>query len=217
MKKLVIGALVMSMLPYSLAASAGEGQSVYCDNTFNEFQHSVTVGNITGIAQHRKGFLQIEQKSDDSDLKKLLAGKSSLALSQSGCTTWIGDEHGKAKQGGLVARLHFGFDQANLTPMGDEALNRLADTLGKQASNITIDGHTDSTGPEGYNQALGLKRALTTSDGLISKGVDKNHIVVRSFGETKPIATNSTTEGRAQNRRSEIWVSSGSTVKSVNK
>ncbi|MGR5362588.1 OmpA family protein [Vibrio mediterranei] len=217
MKKLVIGALVMSTLPYSLAAQAGEGQSVYCDNTFSEYQHSVTVGNITGIAQHRQGFLQIEQKSDDSDLKMLLEGESNFALNQSDCATWIGDERGKAEQGGLVARLHFGFDQSNLTSMGSEALNRLADSLGKQASNITIDGHTDSTGPEGYNQALGLQRALTTSDGLISKGVDKSHIVVRSFGETKPIATNSTTEGRAQNRRSEIWVTSDSTVKSVDK
>ncbi|PTO91905.1 OmpA family protein [Vibrio splendidus] len=200
MKKLMIGSIVISTLQFSLIANA-EGISVYCDTAFSEYQHSVTVDDVVGIAQHRQGFLQIEQASDSSELKQALAGQSNLGMNQSGCKTWISNQ----ERQGLLARLHFGFDQHNLSPMGSKALSQLAGELKANGSAITVDGHTDSTGAEGYNQALGLQRALTTSDGLIADGVEKNRLVIRSFGESKPIASNATAEGRAKNRRSEIW------------
>ncbi|MEZ9679603.1 OmpA family protein [Vibrio splendidus] len=203
MKKLMIGSIVISTLQFSLIANAEEGISVYCDTAFSEYQHSVTVDDVVGIAQHRQGFLQIEQASDSSELKQALAGQSNLGMNQSGCKTWISNQ----ERQGLLARLHFGFDQHNLSPMGSKALSQLAGELKANGSAITVDGHTDSTGAEGYNQALGLQRALTTSDGLIADGVEKNRLVIRSFGESKPIASNATAEGRAKNRRSEIWAS----------
>ncbi|MEG3221846.1 OmpA family protein [Vibrio gigantis] len=204
MKKLMISSIVLSTLQLSFIVHAEEGVSVYCDTAFSEYQHSVRVDDVVGIAQHRQGFLQIEQSSDNSELKQALAGKSNLGMNQSGCKTWISNQERK----GLLARLHFGFDQHNLTPMGSKALSQLAGELKTNGSSITVDGHTDSTGAEGYNQALGLQRALTTSDGLIADGVEKNRLVIRSFGESKPIASNATAEGRAKNRRSEIWASS---------
>ncbi|MEZ9266349.1 OmpA family protein [Vibrio splendidus] len=203
MKKLMIGSIVISTLQISLIANAEEGISVYCDTAFSEYQHSVTVDDVVGIAQHRQGFLQIEQPSDSSELKQALAGQSNLGMNQSGCKTWISNQ----ERHGLLARLHFGFDKHNLSPMGSKALSQLAGELKANGSAITVDGHTDSTGTEGYNQALGLQRALTTSDGLIADGVEKNRLVIRSFGESKPIASNATAEGRAKNRRSEIWAS----------
>ncbi|EGR2914243.1 OmpA family protein [Vibrio parahaemolyticus] len=213
MKKLVIGAFAISTLPFSLIVKAEEGISVYCDNTFSEYQHSIKVDDVVGIAQHRQGFLQIEQKSNNGELKQALAGKSKLGLDQIGCKTWIGNQNNNHQGDGLVARLHFGFDKSNLTPMGSKALSLLAGSLKNSDSAIAVDGHTDSKGSEGYNQILGLQRALTTSDGLIAQGVDKSRVIVRSFGETQPIASNSTAEGRVQNRRSEIWVSNGEQVK----
>ncbi|PHX04942.1 OmpA family protein [Vibrio splendidus] len=203
MKKLMISSIVISTLQFSLIANAEEGISVYCDTAFSEYQHSVTVDDVVGIAQHRQGFLQIEQPSDSSELKQALAGQSNLGMNQSGCKTWISNQ----ERHGLLARLHFGFDQHNLSPMGSKALSQLAGELKANGSAITVDGHTDSTGAEGYNQALGLQRALTTSNGLIADGVEKNRLVLRSFGESKPIASNATSEGRAKNRRSEIWAS----------
>ncbi|MDH6016569.1 OmpA family protein [Vibrio splendidus] len=212
MKKLMIGSIVMSTLQFSLIANAEEGISVYCDTAFSEYQHSVTVDDVVGIAQHRQGFLQIEQQSDSSELKQALAGQSNLGMNQSGCKTWISNQ----ERHGLLARLHFGFDQHNLSPMGSKALSQLAGELKANGSAITVDGHTDSTGAEGYNQALGLQRALTTSDGLIADGVEKNRLVIRSFGESKPIASNATAEGRAKNRRSEIWASANDAAKVEN-
>ncbi len=203
MKKLMIGSIVISTLQFSLIAHAEEGINVYCDTAFSEYQHSVRVDDVVGIAQHRQGFLQIEQQPNSSELKQALAAQSNLSTNQSGCKTWISNQ----ERQGLLARLHFGFDQHNLTPMGSKALSQLAGELKTNGSSITVDGHTDSTGEEGYNQALGLQRALTTSDGLIADGVEKNRLVIRSFGESEPIASNATPEGRAKNRRSEIWAS----------
>ncbi|HHP0586068.1 TPA: OmpA family protein [Vibrio harveyi] len=210
MKKLIIVAI--SMLPFSLIVKAEEGISIYCDNTFSEYLHSTKVDDVVGIAQHRQGFLQIEQKSNNGELKQALAGKSKLGLDQTGCATWISNQNNNHQGDGLVARLYFGFDKSNLTPMGSKALSQLAGTLKNGDRAIAVDGHTDSKGSEGYNQVLGLQRALTTSDGLIAQGVDKSRIVARSFGETQPIASNSTAEGRTQNRRSEIWVSNNDNV-----
>ncbi|HAH01887.1 MAG TPA: OmpA family protein, partial [Vibrio sp.] len=122
MKKLMIGSIVISTLQFSLIANAEEGISVYCDTAFSEYQHSVTVDDVVGIAQHRQGFLQIEQPSDSSELKQALAGQSNLGMNQSGCKTWISNQ----ERHGLLARLHFGFDQHNLSPMGSKALSQLA-------------------------------------------------------------------------------------------
>ena len=213
MKKLVIGAVAISTLPFSLFVKAEDGVSVYCDNTFSEYQHSVSVDNVVGIAQHRQSFLQIEQQSDRGELKQALAEKSKLGLDKSGCMTWISNQDKHHTGEGLVARLHFGFDHSNLTSMGNKALNQLASSLNKSDSAITVDGHTDNKGSEGYNQELGLRRALAASNGLTNAGVDNNNIVVRSFGETEPMASNATSEGRAQNRRSEIWVADKDAVK----
>ncbi|MEZ8150348.1 OmpA family protein [Vibrio splendidus] len=212
MKKLMIGSIVISTLQFSLIANAEEGISVYCDTAFSEYQHSVTVDDVVGIAQHRQGFIQIEQQSDSSELKQALASQSNLGMNQSGCKTWISNQ----ERQGLLARLHFGFDQHNLSPMGTKALSQLAGELNTNGRAITVDGHTDSTGEEGYNQALGLQRALTTSDSLIADGVEKNRLVIRSFGESKPIASNATSEGRAKNRRSEIWASENDSVELEN-
>ena len=212
MKKLMISSIVLSTLQLSFIANAEEGIHVYCDTAFSEYQHSVRVDDVVGIAQHRQGFLQIEQQSDSSELKQALAGQSNLSSNQSGCKTWISNQ----ERQGLLARLHFGFDQHNLTPMGSKALSQLAGELKANGSSITVDGHTDSTGAEGYNQALGMQRALTTSNGLIADGVEKNRLVIRSFGESKPIASNATSEGRAKNRRSEIWASKNDSVELEN-
>ena len=205
MKKLMISSIVLSALQYSLHANAEQSINVYCDTAFSEHQHSVTVDNIVGIAQHRLGFLQIEQKSNNDELRQTLASESKFGVEQSGCETWISNQ----ERHGLLARLHFGFDQHNLTPMGSEALSQLASNVQATDGPIMVDGHTDSTGPQSYNQALSLQRALTVTNTLVADGLDKDRIVIRSFGESKPIASNESSEGRAENRRAEVWTSTG--------
>jgi OOP family OmpA-OmpF porin len=72
---------------------------------------------------------------------------------------------------------------------------------------VELDGHTDSVGTDAYNQKLSERRAQIVYDYLTSHGVDPSRITaVRGFGESQPIDTNSTKEGRARNRRTELKV-----------
>ena len=68
---------------------------------------------------------------------------------------------------------------------------------------LRIENHTDSAGSEKYNQKLSGERALAVAKALVGKGVDCKRLVAVGFGSTKPIADNSTAEGRAKNRRTE--------------
>ena len=72
-----------------------------------------------------------------------------------------------------------------------------------------VEGHTDSTGSVSTNTELSLRRALAARDYLIAQGVAASSIDVAGLGLSKPIADNSTSEGRARNRRVEIVVSGG--------
>jgi outer membrane protein OmpA-like peptidoglycan-associated protein len=70
-----------------------------------------------------------------------------------------------------------------------------------------IEGHTDSTGPEAYNEKLGLDRATAVRNYLHDQlGIALNRLEVISYGETKPVVDNKTREHRAQNRRVVINV-----------
>jgi OOP family OmpA-OmpF porin len=109
----------------------------------------------------------------------------------------------------ISATALFDFDSDVLKPEGKTAIQELADSItAKSGTVVDIDviGHTDSTGPEEYNEQLSLRRATSVKNFLVESGVDSGIIDVSGKGETMPIADNSTREGRAQNRRVEINV-----------
>ena len=66
---------------------------------------------------------------------------------------------------------------------------------------IDVFGHTDAQGPDAANQKLSEGRARSVMDYLVSRGIDGGRLSSKGFGETQPIASNETAEGRAQNRR----------------
>jgi outer membrane protein OmpA-like peptidoglycan-associated protein len=101
----------------------------------------------------------------------------------------------------------FGFDRADLKPEFKPTLNKVAGVLRDDPNvRISIIGFTDSIGSEEYNQRLSMRRAQATADYLISQGVSQSQILVRGLGEAEPRASNDTAEGRAQNRRVEIYL-----------
>ena len=71
---------------------------------------------------------------------------------------------------------------------------------------LAIEGHTDSQGDDAMNLDLSKRRAKRAMDYLISKGISKDRLSSEGFGETRPVADNSTSEGRAQNRRVEFRI-----------
>lgn len=99
----------------------------------------------------------------------------------------------------------FKFQSTKLTEESVKALDQVSTLLHQNVfSKVVVAGHTDSTGPEEYNDKLGLQRANAVKDALTSKGVAASKIETVSYGETKPIAPNNTLEGRKKNRRAEF-------------
>jgi outer membrane protein OmpA-like peptidoglycan-associated protein len=91
----------------------------------------------------------------------------------------------------------------NLSPI----LDRFATTLNQNpVTTVTIIGHTDSTGTDAINDPLSVNRAASTRDYLVNHGVAINRIAISGHGSHEPIADNNTLEGRAKNRRVEIFV-----------
>ncbi|AJQ92488.1 OmpA family protein [Gynuella sunshinyii] len=94
---------------------------------------------------------------------------------------------------------------AELNPDFTRTLDGVATVLEEYESTlITIDGYTDSVGSESYNQTLSEKRAMSVATYLAGKGIQTARLAARGFGESNPVATNATAEGRAQNRRVEL-------------
>jgi OOP family OmpA-OmpF porin len=106
-----------------------------------------------------------------------------------------------------AADTFFDFDKSVLKPEGKAKLDDLVGKLkGISLEVIIAVGHTDSTGADGYNQALSTKRADAVKAYLVSNGVEKNRIYTEGKGEASPIADNKTKEGQAKNRRVEVEV-----------
>jgi outer membrane protein OmpA-like peptidoglycan-associated protein len=112
---------------------------------------------------------------------------------------------------GLVAEIsdvNFAVGKSELNRTAGESLARLAGVLATyKGLDLTIEGHTDSTGSEATNMTLSNGRALAVRDFLVKQGVPASQIDVQGKGSTMPVADNSTAGGRAQNRRVEIIVS----------
>ncbi len=90
---------------------------------------------------------------------------------------------------------------------GVSELAKVGDILAKYADDrVQIAGHTDSTGDAKHNQALSERRAAAVKTVLVSRGVQEAQIQTQGWGETKPVADNSTAEGRAKNRRVELHI-----------
>jgi len=99
----------------------------------------------------------------------------------------------------------FDTDSATIKSRAYTPLRDLSNTLSQfDQTQITVAGHTDSRGSDAHNQRLSERRAYSVRNYLIDQGVAANRMQAIGYGETRPIANNSTDEGRARNRRVEI-------------
>ena len=116
-------------------------------------------------------------------------------------------DNGQAILVNLPDGVTFDVDSSTLKPQFRSTLDQISQSL-QQYPNSLIDvyGHTDSTGSDQYNQSLSQRRAQTVADYLIMRGVSSARIRSQGYGETMPIATNDTEQGRALNRRVEIKI-----------
>ncbi len=117
----------------------------------------------------------------------------------------------KEESRGLVITLSgsvlFASGRSNLLPIAKRKLDQVAQALKEHSGQqIIVEGHTDSRGSDRTNQALSLLRAQSVRSHLITQGVKPAEISAIGLGETRPVASNRTADGRANNRRVEIVI-----------
>lgn len=111
---------------------------------------------------------------------------------------------------GMHYRLHniyFAFNSADILSSSQKVLDEFIVFLNDHPTmTISIEGHTDNVGSDEFNLILSENRAKAVYNYLVNNGIDANRLQYKGFGETAPIATNETEEGRAMNRRTEFVI-----------
>lgn len=212
MKKLISSALILSII--SLAGCANLGPTDQ-DGSRNQTLTWGSIGTIAGAAagalinkdNRRKGALigagigglagagyGVYADRQEAELRKATAGTGIEVQRQ-------GDDIKLVMPGAIT----FNTGSTELSPAAQFNLDKLAGSFRQYGdNNIEVTGHTDSVGSNASNIELSQKRAISVGKHLIGQGIDKNRIQVYGAGPSQPIASNSSEEGRAQNRRVEI-------------
>lgn len=147
---------------------------------------------------------------DDTD--KCPGTSKGLAVDVYGCPIGKGGKGFRVMGDGSERRfedVNFAFDRSDLTDYAQSMLDDAATLINELGESyptvrVKVDGHTDWVGTDGYNMGLGERRAAAVKQYLMRKGVAGDRIDTTSYGESKPVASNQTDEGRAQNRRTEL-------------
>ena len=109
-----------------------------------------------------------------------------------------------------VLAVSYSYNSADISFESFDALNKLVNRLFDNPNlRITIAGHTDSTGNPEANLYLSRLRATSVRDYLVESGIDSSRLKVEGYGDTQPIASNSSREGRQKNRRIEVLEENG--------
>lgn len=106
----------------------------------------------------------------------------------------------------ILDKVQFETAKAVIKPVSYQLLNEVAEIIirNPKAGRVEVQGHTDSRGSDSYNLDLSDRRATAVREYLVNRGVQANRLIAVGYGETKPIDTNATAAGRAQNRRVEF-------------
>ena len=218
MKKTV---LLLAVSSFALAAC----QSTYDPLTGNAQKNNTAGGVVLGaLAGAGAGLLVANNKGGGDKRKAALIGAGIGMLVGGTVGNYMDKQEQELRQqlvnsgvsvtrvGGdivlnLPSNVTFASDSANINGAFGSVLNSVAIILNKYSKTLLdIDGHTDSTGSAEHNQQLSERRAVSVGQYLNGQLIDPRRLLIVGFGETRPIATNGTAEGRATNRRVEIRI-----------
>lgn len=111
----------------------------------------------------------------------------------------------------VLRGVNFDFDKASLTVNAKSILDGVADALKSRPDiKVELGGHTDGKGSDSYNAKLSDRRSKSVKDYLVGKGIASDRMTTKGYGESVPVATNETDEGRELNRRVELKVTASS-------
>ncbi|WP_373974763.1 OmpA family protein [Chitinibacter sp. SCUT-21] len=206
MKKLVIPAIIAislsvggcsNMSGAALGAAGGAAAGALIskgtggDHTGRDAAIGAAIGGIGGYAwsaHMEKQRKAIEDATKDTDIDVIQTPDNELKIQ-------------------VPSDFSFDTSKATIKPTMRPVLDTLATTLNQNpVSKVRIIGHTDSSGSDAINDPLSVNRAAAVQTYLIGKNVASSRITIEGRGSREPIADNSTSEGKAQNRRIEIYV-----------
>ena len=154
--------------------------------------------------QEKRYKLEMKKRREDliSSVEEMFAAQEAVMLRQ-------GDD--------IIIRLiglTFTSGRSTIEPEFFKLLSTVQRAIRKfPSSPITVEGHTDAQGDDRFNENLSYERAMAVKQYLLANmGLDQSRITVLGYGESKPIATNETADGRAQNRRIDVVISFGQEV-----
>jgi outer membrane protein OmpA-like peptidoglycan-associated protein/tetratricopeptide (TPR) repeat protein len=189
-----------------VAGSSIEIQTMQARKTTKVDVDSVTgkYAAVVAVKEHEDALMTIKRpgyafntrilKNDDTHTGKVQEVNATIQTAKSGKSYDLPE-------------IKYKTSSAEITPESKPVLDAFADYMNENPDlKIEIRGHTDNTGNSTANLALSSDRAFTIMDYLMSKGIPKNRLSFKGYGDTKPIASNSTEEGKAKNRRTEFYV-----------
>ncbi len=222
MNKFLLRAPLALLLAGSLAACQTPTDPLTGRPQVNNTAAGAGIGAITGAVA---GLLIAKDKSGGDQRRAALIGAGIGALAGGGIGNYMDQQEAELRSQlqasgvsvsragnqiilNLPSNITFATDQDQLNPGFLPVLDSVAIVLNKYPRTLLdIDGHTDDQGSAEYNQALSERRAISVAQYLGSQGIDQRRLLVVGFGESRPIASNASAEGRAQNRRVEIRIS----------
>jgi OmpA-OmpF porin, OOP family len=187
---------IAARIVYEELPSGKEIGIAQADSITGEYQIVLPSNALYGFRAEATGFLPISQNVDLKEQKenKELTQNLLLVPIKVGATV-------------VLNNIFFDTNKSQLKEESFPELDRVAQFLTENGKvEIEISGHTDNVGSDKYNLQLSQKRAKAVSAYFETKGINGDRIDVKSFGKSKPVASNSTPEGRSKNRRVEFKI-----------
>lgn len=170
--------------------------AAYSDPVSGEFTVCLPTGVDHGLNASADGYLFFSRNYSFSEMKGNAPYQLNVQLS-------------KPERGQTIALRNIFFETASyaLLPASTVELDNLTDLMkANPAMRIEVGGHTDNVGNDEANQKLSEHRASAVRDFLLAHGIAPDRVTSKGYGESRPVASNDTEEGRAQNRRTEVTV-----------
>ena len=189
------GKPLAAQIRYERLGAGGSQAGMARSNPMNgEFEITLPAGAAYALHAERDGYFPTSENIDLTSLKQYEELSKDLTLNKI--------------QAGATITLHnvfFETDKSDLLPASDEELDRVVQLLmDHREFKLEVAGFTDSTGTEAHNLALSKSRAESVVTYLTQKGIAANRLSAVGYGSQKPVAPNTTEQGRAQNRRVEF-------------
>ena len=214
MKKLIVVSVLFSL---SLGANAFvqkcfygkdcvDGKLVnYCDSRCQAkaAREAALKAEQERLAAERRAAALRAQREAEEAARRAEQERAAAALAAIGAVRQTENEIAVTLKNDIL----FDYGKSTLSAQAKNTLNKAVELLNKLPNrSLIIEGHTDSSGSDEFNKALSEKRAKAVYDYMMAQGLDIKSVSYEGYGEARPVADNSTKEGRAANRRVEFKI-----------